>query len=149
MKKISLLVVALMLSVGVARAQVATIPMQGSSSAEGSHVFSGTVFNGITITWAASTTARYLMIFDATALPGNGATTSCTSQGSSPVSGCLALCMYLNESTIAPNRFTLDYTSHPFKNNFGVVAALSSNGSGCSSLTVDGSNNFFYSQVRY
>lgn len=141
-----LLVIAILLCVaGSAKAQLVPTPLQGSTAAEGSHVFAGLTFNGIVVTWNAATTARYLMIFDGTALPSNGATTGC---GTTSPNKCLALCMYLTESTTAPNRFALDYTLHPVQMQNGVVAALST-GAGCGTLTVDTTSNFFYSQVRY
>ena len=127
-----------------AHAQLQPIPVQGSASAEGSHVFGGSLFSGIVINWQAATTARYFMLFDATSLPANGSTTSCTTTQSN---GCLALCIYLTESTSAPNRFALDYTQHPIAMRSGVTAALST-GAGCGTLTVDTTSNFFYSQVR-
>lgn len=139
-----LCVLGLLMSVVSAHAQLYPIPTQGSNAAEGSHVFGGTTFSGLVVTWNGTTTARYLMIFDGVALPSNGATTSCTT---TQATGCLALCLYLTESTTAPNRFTLDYTLHPIPMRNGVVAALST-GAGCGTLTVDGSNDFFYSQVR-
>lgn len=124
--------------------QLGPTPIQGSSAAEGSHVFSGTTFQGAVVTWQSATTARYFMVFDATSLPSNGSTTSCTA---SQFNGCLSMCIYMTESTLAPNRFAIDYTAHPIVTRNGVVEALST-GAGCGTLTVDGSNDFFYSQVR-
>jgi len=129
---------------GTAYAQLQPIPLQGSTAAEGSHVFAGTIFSGITVNWQSASTARYLMLFDATALPANGSTSSCSA---AQASGCLAYCLYLPSSASAPNSFTLDWTLHPVPMRKGVVAALST-GAGCGTLTVDGSNDFFYAQVR-
>lgn len=138
------LVVVLLLMAAVAHAQQATMPMQGSTSAEGSHTFGGTTFNGITVSWNSATAARYFMVFDKTSLPSNGSTTAC---GSSQTAGCLAYCYYVPQSSSAPNSFTLDFTSHPFFLRNGVTVAMST-GAGCGTLTADGSNDFFYSQVR-
>jgi hypothetical protein len=140
----TILTLILLLLPTVALAQLQPIPVQGSNAAEGYHVFSGSIFSGITVSWQSNTTARYIMLFDATAIPSNGTTTQCTNK---QFSGCLAWCAYLPESITAPNRFTLDWTIHPVPMRNGVVVALSS-GAGCGTLAVDGSNDFFYSQVR-
>lgn len=129
---------------GHARAQLQPIPIQGSTSAEGSHVFAGTLFSGITINWQSATTARYFMLFDGTSLPSDGSTTSCTSQQKT---GCLAYCAFAQTSTSAPSVFSIDWTLHPVMMRNGVVAAMST-GAGCGTLTVDSSNDFFYAQVR-
>src|SRR6266851_718680 len=146
MNKLKRLIVAstvVFLLMGVAHAQLAPMPYQGSNAAEGSHVFGGSVLTGLTITWHSATTARYLMLFDATALPSNGATTACST---TQASGCLFYCVYLTESITAPNRVAFDWTLHPVSTRNGVVAALST-GAGCGTLTADSANNFFYSQV--
>ncbi|SRR6266851_3264423 len=130
---------------GPAAAQLQPIPTQQSPAAgEGSHVFGGTLFSGLTVTWNAGTGARYLMLFDGVALPSNGSTTTCTT---TQATGCLAFCLYLTESTTAPNRFTIDYTLHPIPMRNGVVAALST-GAGCGTLTVDTGADWFVGQVR-
>lgn len=129
-----------LLTASVAVAQVQPLPIQGTTAntPEGSHVFAGTSFSGVSISWQTATTARYLMVFDATATPSNGTITAATN---------LAYCLYLPETLSAPNRFTLDWTTHPATMRNGVVVALST-GAGCGTFTTDGANDYFYSQVR-
>lgn len=148
MRKVLFIIFTIIAIPVIGNAQLVPTRTQSSTSAEGSHVFSGTTLEGIAITWQTATTARYLMIFDGVALPSNGSTTSCTSQGSSPVTGCLAWCGFMPNSTSAPNLQTVDFTTHPIVTNFGVVAAMST-GAGCGTLTVDTTSNFFAAQVRY
>lgn len=145
MKRFWLLLVLLLAAPWDARCQLAPIPMQSSPAAgEGSHVFGGTITSGVTVTWNAGTTARYLMLFDGTSVPSNGATTSCTT---TQQAGCLAWCAYLTESTTAPNRFALDWTLHPIPLRKGAIWALST-GAGCGTFTADSETSWFYSQVR-
>lgn len=120
------------------------IPTQGSTAAEGSHVFKALTLTTVGVTWQGATTARYLMIFDGTSLPVNGATTGCAANHSS---GCLAWCQYMPNSTSAPNVQWYDWTTHPMRNIFGTVVAVST-GAGCGTLTVDGSNDYLYAQVQ-
>lgn len=120
------------------------ITPQQSASAEGSHIFTG--FNLVTteVTWNAATTARYFFVFDSATLPGNGATTSCTS---SHVTGCYLWCAFVTNSTAAPNSQSRDFTVHPIGSaKFGIVEALST-GAGCGTFTVDGANDFFNAEV--
>lgn len=139
MRRLVLLVLFLLVA-GSVCAQERPLAIQGTpaNTPEGSHIFAGTVFSGVSISWQVAVTARYLMVFDATALPANGTITAATG---------LAYCLYLPETLSAPNRFTLDWTTHPALMQHGVVVALST-GAGCGTLTVDGSNDYFYSQVR-
>lgn len=119
------------------------VPMVGSASAEGSHVFAFRNLAKVKVVWASATTARYLMIFDSTSLPANGATTSCSSEPNT--SGCLAWCGYMPNSTTAPNEQWFDWGFWPLKLQYGTVAAVST-GANCGTLTVDGSNDFLYAQ---
>ena len=146
---IGTLSIAFVLAFGrIAHAQTSPIPtLQSPAAGEGYHIFSGTTPIALTITCNAGTGARYLMLFDATALPANGSTTSCTSQGTSPVTGCLAYCMYVPNSTSAPNVQTWDWIMHPIQMRFGTVAALST-GAGCGTLTVDTGVDWFYGQIK-
>ena len=124
-----------------ARCQQVTTPVQGSAAAgdTGSHAFNSTVFKGVTISWNAGTTARYMMVFDGAA-PSNGSTTACTT---TQAAKCLAYCTYVPASTQAPGVFVLDFTEHPFfvKNN--VTVALST-GAGCGTFTADTGTEWFY-----
>lgn len=139
MYRLVLLVLFLLAAVS-AYAQVQPLPIQGTTAntPEGSHVFAGTTFSGVSISWQTATTARYLMVFDATSTPSNGTITAATN---------LAYCLYLPETLSAPNRFTLDWTTHPATMRNGVVVALST-GAGCGTFTVDTTSNYFYSQVH-
>ena len=144
MKRI-LLALLFLLCASTAHAQLFPIPVQQSNAAEGSHLFLGSTLSGIVVTWNAATTARYLMVFDGP-VPSNGSVTSCTT---TQAASCTLLCMYLSESTTAPNRFTLDYTLHPIpsQNGTGIGVALST-GAGCATITKDTTADFFYGQVR-
>lgn len=136
-------VLAILLSLPV---RAHALPMQQSTAAEGSHVFTGNQLVTLTVNWNAATTARYLMIFDGP-LPSNGATTNCSAVGGQGAS-CLAYCSYASNSGVAPSVNTWNFGSSPVitRNNTGLTAAMST-GAGCGTLTVDGSNDFFYAQV--
>lgn len=116
-------------------------PMQGSTAAEGSHVWKFKNLDKIKVVWTASTTARYLCIFDATAVPSNGATTACSATWST---GCLAWAGYMPNSTSAPNEQWFDWGFWPLQNRFGTVAVVST--TSCDNITADGSNNWLYAQ---
>src|SRR5215472_9814974 len=113
MRKLWLLLFLLLVEPWDARCQLATTPMQGSAAAgdTGSHTFNTLVFKGVKITWNAGTTARYMMVFDGTAVPSNGTPTVCTT---TQAAKCLAYCTYVPASTQAPGVFVLDFTEHPF-----------------------------------
>lgn len=145
MKKIfAIATLALLLAGPRAFAQSQPVVTQASNAAEGSHVFSGTTLYTLAVSWNAATTARYVMVFDGTALPSNGATTACTT---TQATGCLAWCAYMPNSGTAPDVQTFDWGMHPLVARNGIVAAASTGG-GCGTLTVDGTNDFFYAQVR-
>ena len=142
MKKI-LLALALMLGLhGIAHAQLFPIPLQGCSGVGGCQL-AGTTFTGISISWQSQTAARYFMVFDSTSSGNNTATSCSTTQ----TNGCLAYCLFVPTSTLAPGSFTLDWTLHPVLMRNGVYVALST-GAGCGTYTPDGANNYFYSQNR-
>jgi hypothetical protein len=138
---------ALALLVLVARgAHAQAIPKyyQGSSAAEGSHLFSGTTLYGITVSWNAATTARYLMIFDSNST----STTSATPCSVTQVKGCLAYCVYMSTSGTAPDSWVEDWVLHPISTQYGIVVAAST-GAGCGTFAVDGANDFFYAQAGW
>lgn len=144
-KKLSTLTAILLLWTGLAFAQKATESLPTTqSAAANSLVLPGLNFYGVVINWQSATTARYFMIFDGTALPSNGAVAGCSA---SWVTGCLLFCQYMGNSGSAPGSYQVDYTSHPVSGKFGIVEAVST-GAGCATLTADGSNDFFYTQVR-
>jgi hypothetical protein len=128
-----------------AMAQTVPTPYQGSTSAEGSHLFLGTTMLGMTVDWNAETTARYLMIFDSNST----ATTSTTPCSVTQTKGCLLYCAYMPTSGTAPGSFIEDWVLHPITAQNGIVAAAST-GAGCGTFTVDaGAGDFFYAQVRF
>ena len=145
MKKITSLIAVMLLWGGLACAQKATetIPTTQSAAA-GDLVLPGLNFYGVVVNWQSATTARYFMVFDATALPSNGAVAGCSAGWTT---GCLLFCQYMSNSGSAPGAYQVDYTAHPFAAKFGLVEAVLT-GAGCATLTVDGSNDFFYTQVR-
>lgn len=102
------------------------IPSAQSAAAEGSHVFkaSGGLLYGITATIAS--TSGYLMVFDATTAPADGAVTPKL---------CYAIGSAINQGILIPYPV-------PFTN--GIVAVFST--TGCFNKTV--SNAFFSAQVK-
>ena len=142
MKRV-LFVIALLLLPAVAHAQLQPVPPQASSAAEGYHQFVGTQLSNLTVNWQSSTTARYLMIFDSTAESKDTATPCSTTAAN----GCLLYCLYVTASTTAPDSVTLSWVGNPIQAVNGINAAMSS-GAGCGTFTVDGSNDFFYGQVK-
>lgn len=102
------------------------VPMLQSGAAEKSHVFKASAGFLYSINVGPSSTAGYLMLFDATAAPSDGAVT--------PVA-----CFNVPASTNVYRDF---YWPFPFVN--GIVAEFST--TGCFSAT--GSNAFFSAQVR-
>lgn len=85
------------------------------------------------ISWNATVTPRYVIVFDGTTLPSNGATTACTT---SHVTGCFLWCRYAVNSAIAPNNDWADWGVAPLGAKFGLVIAIST-GAGCGTLTTD------------
>ena len=143
-KRIILLFAVILVLALPVRAQTIPTPYQGSTSAEGSHLFFGTTMLGMTVNWNAETTARYLMIFDSNST----ATTSTTPCSVTQTKGCLLYCAYMSGSGTAPGAFIEDWVLHPITAQNGIVAAAST-GAGCGTFTVDaGAGDFFYAQVR-
>lgn len=111
--------------------------------AAGSQPLTGLYLETYNVSWQTTTTARYVMVFDATSLPGNGATTACTT---SHVAGCLLWCRYAVNSGSAPQNDWAVWGDAPLAAKFGLVIALST-GAGCGTLTVDGANDNWTSQA--
>ena len=91
---------------------------------------------------------RTLFLFDATALPSNGAVTDCAN-GTPHTAGCVLWCF---EGDTQAGGSTETYSSKswtnvglPFDN--GLVIAASTSTSGCASLTVDWSNEKYSAQI--
>ena len=138
-----LLILAFWLIPLAAGAQSVPLPMQGSTAAEASHLFSGTKLFNLTVTWQSATTARYLFVFDSNST-GTHSTTPCSS---SQVNGCLLYCMFMPNSTSAPSAQTWAWNINPILARNGFVTALST-GAGCGTFTADGSNDFYFGQIE-
>ncbi|MGA9884067.1 MAG: hypothetical protein WBQ34_10140 [Candidatus Acidiferrales bacterium] len=141
MKKLIIGVAVVMLMLAAAtssRAQTAPIAMQSSTALEASHIFTGgNTLASITVTWhAGSAAARWLMIFDALAVPGNGTV--------APIY-CVALG---NSATLTDGTQAILFNTAPILVRTGITAVVSTSTSGCASLTVDGSDDYFSAQVR-
>lgn len=138
------LVMAILL-IGHAFAQTQPLLSVSNPSPAGSVVIRGTggllqtntgpvQLSGVAINWSSSA-VRVLEIFDATALPANGAVTP-------------AYCYVINGTAgAALGAVTADWTVHPLRTLTGMVIAVSTNAAGCTQLTVDGSNNIFNVQA--
>jgi hypothetical protein len=123
------------LTTRLAWAQTANpVRFQSSPALEASHVFTGTRVVRIQVTWhIATAAARWFMLFDASALPANGAVTP-------------AFCSYITASASATDGSQMfDFENHPMWMNTGVVAAVSS--TSCFTLTKDAANERFDAQV--
>lgn len=136
-----------LLLIGHALAQTGAQPLLsiGNTSPAGSLVIRGTggilktntgpaQVSGIAVTWSTSA-VRVLEVFDATALPANGAVTPAYCYTITGAAG----------STLGSMAW--DWTLHPLKTSTGLVLAISTNASGCTQLTVDGNNNIFNVQA--
>jgi hypothetical protein len=85
--------------------------------------------SGISVSWTAAA-ARALMVFDAVALPANGAVTPAYCYVLSPTAGS------------ATGSLALDWTVHPLQTLTGCVIAVSTNAAGCGGqLTLDTATN--------
>jgi len=136
------LLLGVLLAVPQARADVSTalgVQTTTPGTYEGSHIFSGSKIFSISVTWHTMA-ARWLMIFDATSVPGSGALSA-----ASP----LKACQYVQGTgTQADGTQNFSWLSSPLLVRTGVVVVLSTNAAGCSSLTPDGANNWFGGQVQ-
>lgn len=95
------------------------------------------------ISWNAETTARYVFVFDGTAVPSNGSVTNCST---SHVTGCSLWCRYAINSGTAPSDDWADWGVAPLAAKFGTVIVVST-GASCGTLTADaGAGNTIVSQ---
>ena len=130
MKKLILAFIFLLLPT-LARAQFVSVPSQASTAYEGSHAWTGGLkLENLCVTWHTAA-ARWLMIFDAAAVPSNGAVTPewCQPLLNSGSTADLGTCFY--------------WGLVPVWNRNGIVTVVSTNSAGCSTLTADGSNDWF------
>lgn len=104
------------------------------TNAVGSVVVRSTVGNtflcGFGVTWH-SAAPRWVMIFNATSLPANGAVTPVYCNNLTPTAGA------------ADGSLDFDWVLSPLVTTGGMVIAVSTNVAGCSTLTVDGGNDRF------
>ena len=121
-----------------------SISVYSTSTAAADLVLSQKIFYGASVNWQSADSARYFMLIDGTSLPSNGTIASCSA---SYVSGCLLWCGWEPLSTDEPGAYTIDFTAHPIAAKFGLIVAEST-GAGCGTLTIDGSNDFFYVQAN-
>lgn len=133
MKKLSLFIVsffAILLSLSANAASLGNpIVSVYSTAAEASHVLKSTggLLNGFSAT--TSTTGGYVLLFDATALPANGAVTP-------------KLCYYVPSY---PQTMGATWLTYPVPFNNGIVIAFST--TGCFTLTAS-ATAFFNAQVQ-
>lgn len=137
----SLAILLVALLAGTARAQSNPIVVQTTTpgALEGGHVFAGNKVSMYSVTWHITTAANHwIMVFDATAIPANGAITSTTP---------LKDCQYVNGSAAQTDGTqNYDYTTHPLWMVNGITVAMST--TNCQSLTLDGANNWFRVQAQ-
>jgi hypothetical protein len=115
-----------------------TLPTQHTAvgALEGSHLFLGQSIYGLAVTWHTQA-ARWLMIFDATSVPG--------SMSGAP----LLFCQYVQGSASQlDGTQNYDWTTHPIRVVTGVVVVLSTNPAACTSITTDGANDWISGQVQ-
>lgn len=147
MKKLLIILAAVFAFTGAGWAGEPNVAVS-STAYEGSHVLKlkgGSVY---TLTVNYHTAAyRTLMLFDGTVLPANGAVTAC---GAVPhTTGCLLWCFEGDGSaSAAAESFTTKlWTAAPVPYTNGLVVAASTSTNGCTTLTVDGANEWFNAQI--
>lgn len=134
MRRLWLLLLLLLAEPWDARCQMAPLVVQHSTAYEASHVFSGLKLTGLCVTWHTQA-ARWLEVFDATALPSNGAVTAVWCE---PISAA---------TSAADTGVCFDWGVHPISNKTGVTVGVSTSASGCTNLTADGANDWFNAQL--
>jgi len=141
------LIAAILLGLFVAAPVGATGPFQPiapQQTAIGTNVIY-TGKNLVNLSVVSSTNAnQWIMIFDGTTLPGDGATAPCST---AHTTGCLAWCEYAagSNATTTPWTYSKDFGVHPLAFQFGIVVTVST--TLCTTKTITGSTNFFYGQV--
>ena len=133
--KLILVAAVFMLLPSLAHAQSFVTPAQHSAAYETHHVFSGKKLYNMTISFHTAA-YRTLMIFDAAAVPGDGAVVP----------------LYCFEGISQSTDSTESFKSLSFVNNglifqTRVAVTVSTSTSGCTTLTSDGSNDWFSAQV--
>lgn len=149
MRKLLLALILVTGLVGVrADAQIATLPVVSSAAYEASHVIKnapGTLW-AFTVNNHSSTANLYVMIFNATSLPSNGATTGGTA------SGDLEYCDVVPAALTSPTALdgqTFKAVIGGLSFSVGITMALSTSSSGCGSLTIDtNTDGWFWAQAQ-
>lgn len=136
MKRLFLTLAAIFVLAGVALAGEPNTTVK-STAYEGSHVLStsGGVIYNLTVSFHTAA-VRTIMLFDAASLPANGAVTPLW---------CFEGAGQAADSTESNHSYSwgtvgLRYTT-------GLVAAVSTSTSGCSTIAVDGANDWFSAQI--
>jgi hypothetical protein len=124
-----------------ARAQLGPVSTQHTPTGtlEGSHVFTGSKVYSLSVTWHTQG-VRWLMIFDGSSVPATGAL---------PANANLLACQFMQGAggqTDGSQNFS--WISSPLLAFTGVVAVVSTNTAGCSTLTPDGASDWFAGQVQ-
>lgn len=109
------------------------IPSQTSADSVSNFIFTAPQKGLYSLTIKTGASAGYLMVFDATALPSDGAVTSCTS--SATTRPCLSYCIPINSASFAGVQWF-----SPLLTTSGIVAAFST--TGCDTLTVSATAKF-------
>lgn len=118
------------------------VPIVHSTAYESSHVISTDPTKSlywITITWKTQG-QRYLIVYDSTTIPVDGALTGAR------VLYC-AVVSLTSDPPIGTKSF--DFTQHPlYRAAIGTVAIISTSGNGCTTKTADGDNNWITAGVN-
>ena len=144
MKKLLVVLAFVVGLIGVrADAQIAQLPIVTSSAYEASHVLKnspGTLW-AFTVDNHSSTANLYVMFFNATSLPSNGATTGGTGSGN------LEYCDVVPAALTTPTALdgqTFKAVVGGVYFSVGITVAVSTSSSGCGSLTIDTNNDAWY-----
>ena len=134
-KRLSILVAALVLWAMPIHAQQLVLPWQTSTAYEANHVFAGSRIYNLTVNFHTAS-YRTLMIFDAATVPADGASEK-------PY-----FCMEgISQSTDPAESFkSISFVGNGLLFTTGIAVTVSTSTAGCSTLTSDGSNDWFQVQ---
>lgn len=137
MRKLLLTFALLLILIPFAEAGEPNKPIQ-STAYENSHVLAtgGGVIYNLTVSFHTAA-LRTVMLFDATVLPSNGAVTPLW---------CFEGAGQASDAAESNHSYSWGTVGVVFTN--GLVAAVSTSASGCSTLTADGANDWFSAQVK-
>lgn len=117
-----------------------SLPMLQSTAAEASHVFKTAAGTLSTLGVTNTLNAGFILLVDGTAVPADGALTSC---GTGNPSGCLKACFPIGLGTASAPVYGGLQSPITFAN--GIVVVYSS--TGCNTKTIGAANVFFQAQV--